>query len=58
MYSAAGHGLYMQFTRPFPSFAEVGLACETKGYLRRHNLPVQERNAICKHIATAGHLVC
>ena len=29
LYSAAGHGLYTQFTRPFPSFAEVGLACET-----------------------------
>ena len=27
--SAAGHGLYMQFTRPFPFFAEVGLAWET-----------------------------
>ena len=24
-----GHGLYMQFTRPFPLFAEVGLVCET-----------------------------
>ena len=24
-----GDGLYMQFTRPFPSFAEVGRACET-----------------------------
>ena len=25
----AGHGLYSQLTRPFPSFAEVGQACET-----------------------------
>ena len=25
----AGHGLYTQFTRPFPIFAEVGRACET-----------------------------
>ena len=24
-----GHGLYMQFTRPFPSFAELGWARET-----------------------------
>ena len=24
-----GHGLYTQFTRPFPSFVEVGRACET-----------------------------
>ena len=24
-----GHSLYTQFTRPFPSFAEVGPACET-----------------------------
>ena len=29
LYSAAGQGLYMQFTRPFP-LAEVGLACETR----------------------------
>ena len=27
-----GHGLYTQFTRPFPSFAEVGRSCETTLY--------------------------
>ena len=29
-YNAAGYSLYMQFTRPFPSLAEVGLVCETR----------------------------
>ena len=29
LYSVAGHGLYTQFTRPFPPFVEVGQACET-----------------------------
>ena len=27
-----GHGLYTQFNRPFPSFEEVGRACETTLY--------------------------
>ena len=25
-----GHGLYMQFTKPFPSFVEVGWACKIR----------------------------
>ena len=29
LYSAAGHSLCTQFTRPFPFFSEVSLACKT-----------------------------
>ena len=39
----AGHGLYTQFTRPFPSFAEVGRACETRPY---YTTPTDARLAV------------
>ena len=40
--SAAGHGLYTQFTRPFPFLAEVGLAWETNivAYQQFETLPI------------------
>ena len=52
LYSAAGHSLYTQFTRPFPSLAEVGLACETTLQCV-HGTPSGSRSELTPSIALA-----
>ena len=51
----AGHGLYTQFTRPFPSLAEVGWACETN--LTLASSAADECGQICLALCRTSRLI-